>query len=615
MTPRAKIPLLLLAILAAAGIWRERGGSHGLTGPPTFEAPLPPAPPGEVVRQGVKGTHRVLTPGQRHRYTFDLDTRTTEDTEAGRKTVHTGWGGELALVYLGSEGAHHLFQGQLVFLRVEAGTEETPVPGDAARQGLQAMFERPVYVAQDARGRVVAVHFDPAQDGPARRFVRSLLASTQFVAEEGAQWSTEETDPTGDFESEYRAGGSANTYTKTKRRYLRVAAPDSGTPPPVPRLKGHLAFTLFEDGHVKEAAGSEVVESGAGGIRVETRVALTSVGVDHQPLSLSDFQAVRSTLTAERLSARERPESSLDRKLLDGATLGELLKLLTREPRTRDSTRARLAALFRLAPAEAAHAARRVRQGEPGPALTESVVEALASAGTPEAQQALASILEDARLRPGTRASTAKVAARLEQPTVELVRALDRLVDETPDLEVRNTAALAVGSLVRTLEPPEPGRSLALLEGMLRRCQARSVEIVTCLKALAHAGSPRGLGYVRSALLHPAPMVRGTATEALRSIPGAEVDALLDQVLLGDPSPRVRAQAVAAISQRVSGPHLRAVASALRADSSEQVRLEVVRMLGRWRPVDTLAAALLQDVAYNDTSERVRRLASSMLEG
>ncbi|WP_240359763.1 HEAT repeat domain-containing protein [Pyxidicoccus trucidator] len=568
----------------------------------------------------MKGTQRVLTPGQRHRYTFDLDTRTTEDTETGRKTVHTGWGGELALTYLGSEGGHHLFQGQLVPLRVEAETEETPVVMSAeARRGLQAMFERPVYVAQDARGRVLAVHFDPAQDGPTRRFVRSLLAAMQFVAEEGAQWSTEETDTTGDFESEYLAGGSANSYTKTKRRYLRVAAPGSRTPAPVPRLKGHLAFTLFADGHVKEAAGSDVVETGGEGtgrpqVRAETRVALTSVSVDHQPLSLSDFRSVRSTLRAERLTApMERTTSSVDGKLVDGATLDALLKLLAREPRARDSTRERLAALFRLEPSEAEHAAQRVRQGESGAALAELLVEALGNAGTPESQRALASVLEDARTRPETLANAARVAARQERPTVELAEALDRVVEETPILEVRNLAAQAMGSLVKELEPREPGRSRALLEGMLGRCQSRRVELVVCLKTLANAGSQRGLAYARSALLHPAPMVRGTATEALRSIPGAEADALLDQVLLGDPSPRVRTQAVAAISQRVSGPHLRAMATALRADSSEQVRMEVVRALGSWKAVDEVATALLRDVADNDTSERVRRLATSML--
>jgi HEAT repeat protein len=169
--------------------------------------------------------------------------------------------------------------------------------------------------------------------------------------------------------------------------------------------------------------------------------------------------------------------------------------------------------------------------------------------------------------------------------------------------------------VVKGLEPVEPGRSRALLEQMLRRCHARTVGPVVCLRTLANAGAPEGLAYARSALLHPAPLVRGTATEALRTMPGAEVDGLLDQVLLGDPSARVRALAVAAISQRVAGPHLRAVAMALRAESSEQVRLEVVRMLGGWKAVDEVAAALLRDAADNDASERVRRLAATLLAG
>ncbi len=369
---------------------------------------------------------------------------------------------------------------------------------------------------------------------------------------------------------------------------------------------------------MKEAAGSDEVEGRTEQrpVHVETRVALTHVGVDQQSLSLGDFQAVRDTLRVERLWVREPsevPTSASDRKLVGGAKLGELMALLAREPRVRDSARPRLAALFRLEPAAAEHAARKVRQGEGGTALAEQVVEALGSSGTPEAQRALASVLGDAHVRPHTLASAARVAARLERPTLELAEVLAGVVDAAEDLDARNTAALAVGSLVRELEPMEPGRSRSLLEGLLRNCHARRVEAVACLRALGKAGSPRGLAYVRSALLHPAPMVRGAATEALRAIPGAEVDALLDQVLLGDPSPRVRGLAVATMAQRVSGPHLQSMATALRADSSEQVRLEVVRTLGGWRTVDNVAAALLRDVADNDASERVRRLAASML--
>jgi hypothetical protein len=624
--------LLVLALLAGVGAWRA-GGSRREALPPAQPGDgvhLPGSlrlgvPPAEEVRQGVKGRDRVLTPGQRHRYTFDLDTRTSEGTEPGRPALHTGWSGALDLTYLGAEGGQHLFLGQVVPTRVEVETGETSVLSDDARRGLQALFERPVYVAQDARGRVLAVHFDATQDAMARRLVRSLLAATQFVAESGSQWSTEETDTTGDFESEYRTGGSANTYVKTKRRYLRVAAPDPRGPDLLPRLRGHLAFTLFEDGHVKEAAGSDVVERGGGGpglprVRAETRVALTSVGVDHQPLSLSDFQAVRATLWAERLAPRDGAEpgaASADRQLVGGAKPGELMRLLAREtkPKAREEARARLAALFRLEPAEAERAAREVLAGQANPSLAEQVVEALGSAGTPEAQRALASVLEEARLRPETLTHAARVASRVERPTVALAEALGRTVDGARDASVRNTAALAVGAVLKGLEPLEPGRGHALLEAMLKRCHARRVEPVVCLGTLANAGSPRGLAYARSALLHPAATVRAAAAEALRAIPGAEVEALLDQVLLGDPSPRVRAQAATAMSQRVAGPHLRAVATALRSEQSESVRLELVRMLGGLKAVDEVALALLRDVADNDASEKVRRLASSLLEG
>ncbi|WP_284663558.1 HEAT repeat domain-containing protein [Myxococcus sp. SDU36] len=511
--------VLLLAVLTAATLWRA-GTATRTPAPP--ETPLavsqsldddaPPLEPEENL-PGVKGRERVLVVGHRLRYTFELDLRThTEHPPGTRASLHTGWSGLLELTYLGAEGAQHLFSGRLVPTRLVVNAGETPAAGDAALRALRGRFERPVYVGQDVRGRVMAVHFDAAQDAAARRLVRLLLASTQFVAEEGARWSTEEPDSRGDLEAVYRAGGSANTYVKTKRRYLRAGSAV------LPRLQGHLDFTLFADGHVREATGSEVVELGGGGtglprIREETRVALTNVGVDYRLSSLRPFESTRATLRSERLTELAG---------MEGAKLGARALLLGEE--------------------------------------------------------------------------------------------LERVLDGARDAGVRNAAALSMGTLAKALEVPEPGRSQVLVEGLLRRCRAGTLEPEVCLDALARAGAPAGLAYVKSSLAHPDTDVRGAATEALSAIPGAAVDALLDQVMLGDPSSRVRTLAVKAVSQRVAGAHLEALARVLRAERSERVRIEVVRLLGHLRTVEPPTVALLRDVAANDGSANVRALAASLLD-
>ncbi|NVI99423.1 HEAT repeat domain-containing protein [Myxococcus sp. AM009] len=520
VSPRVKSLVLLLAVLTAAAMWRA-GQAPWTPTPP--ETPLAvsqllddDASPLES-RPGVKGRERVLVVGHRLRYTFDLDLRThTEHQTGARESLHTGWSGLLELTYLGAEGEQHLFSGRFVPTRMVVDAGEAPPPGDAALRALRGKFERPVYVGQDVRGRIVAVHFDAAQDAAARRLVRLLLASTQFVAEEGARWSTEEPDSRGDLEAVYRAGGSANTYVKTKRRYLRAGSAV------LPRLQAHLDFTLFADGHVREATGSEVVELGGGGtelprIREETRVALTNVGVDYRLSSLRPFEATRATLRSERLTELAGVE--------------------------------------------------------------------------------------------GARAN-----GHMERPSLLLGDELERVLDGARDAGVRNAAALSMGTLAKALEVPEPGRSQVLVEGLLRRCRMGTLEPEVCLDALARAGAPAGLAYVRSSLAHPEVAVRGAATEALRSIPGAAVDALLDQVMLDDPSSRVRALAVKAVSQRVAGAHLEALARVLRAERSERVRIEVVRLLGHLRTVEPPTVALLRDVAANDGSANVRALAASLLD-
>ncbi|MFP2962131.1 HEAT repeat domain-containing protein [Myxococcus sp. 1LA] len=647
--------VVLLAVLTAAALWRAgqvTGVPEVAEVPSAVTAPVRPSldedaptPPPEEILPGVKGRERVLVVGHRLRYTFDLDVRTHTELSAGaRESLRTGWSGLLELTYLGQEGEQHLFSAHLVPTRMDVESGETALPGDTSLQALQVMFERPMYVGQDVRGRVMAVHFDATQDASARRLVRLLLASTQFVAEDGPRWSTEESDTRGDFEAVYRAGGSANTYVKTKRRYLRAASPV------LPRLQGHLDFALFADGHVKDVTGSDVVARSGGSTglprsREETRVALLNVGVDYRLSSLRPFHAARATLRAERLTALEAmgegagtsleardgqfvkgaerlttservargegaSQEARDRQLVKGAKLDDLLPALAKREH-RDT--ARLTALFRVDQAEVDRAVALMRQGASEEAHSEQILEALASAGTPEAQRALVSVLEGERIRPKTRAQAARAMGLMERPSLLLGDALERVLEATGDAGVRRAAALSVGALSKALEVPEPGRSKALVEGLVRRCRAGSLATVVCLDALARAGAPSGLDYVKSALVHPAADVRGAATEALRAIPGAAVDALLDQVMLDDPSARVRVLAVKAISQRVAGAHMEALARTLRAERSERVRIEVVRLLGHLQTVEPPTVALLRDVAANDGSANVRALASSLI--
>ncbi|AKQ70107.1 hypothetical protein A176_007019 [Myxococcus hansupus] len=601
MSSRLKSLVLLLAVLVGViGLWRA--------GSPDARAPTPgmprdtaaSSPQPEDLRQGVKGSERVLTVGHRLRYTFDLDVRTSTQPVAGARTlIHTGWSGLFELTYLGVEGEQHLFAGLIVPTRVELAGGEP--------RALEVMFERPFYVAQDARGQVVAVHFDAAQDMTARRLVRRLLAATQFVAEDGARWSTEESDTRGDFESEYRAGGSANTYVKTKRRYLRAA------PPVTPRLQGHLAFTLFTDGHVKEAAGSDVVEWGGGEegaprSREETRVALLNVGVDYQLSSLRPFHVARTVLQAERLT-----DSVAKLKPGPVPLRGETLIRLMATRNAREATPERLAMLFRHDSTEVNRAAELLRQGKMEEALSERMVAALARAGTPDAQRALMSVLEAPSVRPGIRAQAVRAVGTMEHPSLLLADALSRALEEAPDANVRDATALSMGALSKGLALAEPGRSKALVDELLRYCRSGTPGPRVCLAALARAGSPTGMTYVRSAMLHPDATVRGASTDALRALPGAPADALLDQMMLKDSSAHVRANAVKALAHRVVGAHLEALATVLRTERNVSVRMEVVRVLGAVKHVDAPAQALLRDAAEHDASSKVRELAAALL--
>ncbi|WP_141325254.1 HEAT repeat domain-containing protein [Myxococcus sp. AB025B] len=574
MTPRLKGLLTLLAVLAVAGLWSLESARDAPRARPSL-APLQPAPrfppppvlTPSVIPFGVKGVRRVLKTGLTHRYRFDLDTRTAEQlpgAEAGRTWRHSGWSGEVAVAYAGTEGGQHFFVARVKPTWVE---DAEPLVEGALRD-FRADFEPPVYVTQDERGRVVAVHFDPSVGARARGFMRRLVAATQFVAEEGRAWTAEEEDTTGDFEAEYRAGGSAHTYVKTKRRYLRTAVPvwaPSGPRGPglvVPRPRGHWDFTLDAEGLVREVTGSDVVESGGGAtglplVRMETRVAMTHLGSEQRAAgTLKDFHAAR--WNAEVLSA---PETSRPFPADEGGV----------EP--------------------------------PSSKLIQMLARALAKREplSPELTHALARDLT-------------ATAGRVERPSLELARALAQAVGMTTEPALKSAVGQAFGAVARGLERTEPARAAELLDGLLRRCEASRLDARECLHVLAHTGSSRGEGYARKSLANTSPEVRAAAARALGAMKGASVEALLDEVLLTDKDTAVREQAAAVISQRVLGPHLRTVAQCLRTEPEPRVRAELVRMLGQVLTVEPLAPELLRDVAARDDSEDLRRLASSLLE-
>ncbi|WP_052350837.1 HEAT repeat domain-containing protein [Myxococcus stipitatus] len=632
MTPRLKSLLSLFAVLVMASLWSiELPDEPPVLPAPPLELPLPEPPSTPVLQQGVKGRHRVLTPGLEHRYHFDLDTRTAEQlpgAEAGRSWRHSGWGGALELTYLGLEGERHFFSGRLSLSRVEVDG----LPDEASLRELSAALEHPVYLAQDLRGRVLTVYLDATSEPRVRRLVSLLLSTTQFVAEDGRSWSTEETDTTGDFESEYRTGGSANTYVKTQRRYLRTALPlwaplgPRGPGLTVPRLRGHLDFTLDEDGLVRDVTGSEVVETGGGALglplmRTETRVALTRWDSRQgPPLSMPAFRETRASLSAGPLSAPESPASpERDRALVGDATLGAVLPSLedaTLEPEsTQLLLRERLSALLRSTPSSAKDAARWFRSRPLHEAVAGEVLDALGDAGTPEAQHELASLILPSRRDTNltTRLRTLAAVERVRRPTAALAQSLTRVLTSTRKPELEHAAMLALGTVARNLDRFEPGHALDQVEGLLKHCEARPLSAEPCLRALARVGSPRGLTYASQALSHRSPHVRAAATEALGAITSADVDVLLDSVLLEDTEALVREKAAEVMSRRAAGPHLRAATQALRTEPVAQVRARVVRMLGPLPALEPLVMELLRDVAARDDSEDVRRLASSYL--
>ncbi len=483
----------------------------------------------------------------------------------------------------------------------------------------------------------------------ASRFATSILhtiaAAFQFSGSPKpgvARWTAEEVDGTGTYQIEYAVGSSPDQIRRTKQSYGLMNLGKSTIPGVDTQLN-----TLIAKSEGSLRLGSVNGSTPARDLRnVEYR--------EHLKTSMGPSSTINSKTTLE-LSLQHREPAivlkdwaselagtgplnprqagassadSFDRERIGSFTFDTALRALEAEARTQGASAkedpvsakanvqatsaafSAMTALLRTQPPLIAQAERRIRAGSNAANL---LLDTLGSTGTPRAQQALVSIMNDAQLSESTRQAAAFSLIRTPTPSPETLQALK---EQTKGGPLMVHALYGLGTMSRHLREAgetsgasEAGAIVSLLVELLGKAQSPSVQ-VHVLRAIANSGDSAALEAVKPWLSSPTSKVRAAAVDAIRLMPGEAVERLLTEQFKGN-NPEAQLAAIdAMIVREPSALLVKALAESAANAEKPATRLRAVGLIQKWLPAHPELLPALKEIENNDVNPHVREAAT-----
>ena len=553
---------------------------------------------------------RQWEPGMRFHYSVDARRAITLN-RAPEPMLRRGLDGLLTLTVIERDDAlihvQALFSGQFW---------QNPENPDASLSGST----KPViasYAAPD--GRLEMLHTPAGISGALRDRFAALLSELQLSVPEdaGHLWELEELDTGGEYLAVYTRMPDG-ALERTKARYMRTVSKDG--------------LALSENASEFSPSGSARISVGTHGwptdvdideaLTVDTgQLTVGYAGVVKAKLHTIDTVAIpalswNQLQTHHIASTGDQTASQCghDQNRVQGAgyeqVSGELRRIIAEygyDARRFPAAQSKMAALFRLDPDTAARAGRE--------ALTtddEKYAKALASslglAGTPEAQRALMDIIE-ADDAPLPRRKSATVATAVTNNATR--ETLERLTNIAASSALFAQSNLALGGAVqRAMDGVETDSAI---DTLLARYAAadNDTDRTLYMQALGNTGDRRILPSIESAITSTHAPLRHAALDALRFVPGSDVDTLL-RVHMSGSGEDERRIAMSAALRRSSPLFLAGFIERLTADPVDTIRLLAIRGLSN-SATQPGVAAVLQTAATSDASEEVRNAAAITL--
>jgi HEAT repeat protein len=592
------LAVLVVGICAAAILVARRETRSGL---PTARTDLP-----------VVGSR---APGQQRRWklAFDVFLQQAGQREPVQTQVTGDW---VATVSAARDGEYDL-EYELENVVVSGGGVANVSPSDV--EGLRRRLSRPFWLTYRDDGAVLKAHFPKDSQGSDRNLLQMIATEMQLVRpdQKPAQWTAIERDGAGLFMAAYQTGDQG-TVIKRKLKYLESsgASGAQGTPNiPVSIEQSEYRFVVDSGGGVTSLEGSERIRipmpfGEGGGLDIRTSIRLSDLRVQVVSNLIGSLDRARATVETLPIQTQQpdpaQARARLDQQLLEGYSTEALLGM-ARSKTDDHALPGRLAALFRQRAGAIDEAVGLL--GHPGSAGL--VIDALGSAGTPAAVQALGRTTHETKYPTDLRVRALSALMRVQQPSVEAMRIPRDLLDN-PDQAVSRTAAMAMGALARAGRTSQPAEADAIDQFMIDR-YGKTAEANGRIELLSAMGNSAGLALlptVEAALHDSASKVRAAAARALRLVDDPAAARLLADTMIGDHDATVRSAAIfAATFRSMEDSLVAALLQAAKSDLVDQVRSEAIVLLLRHQSSLPQVSQALANIADNDPKERIRRLA------
>jgi Lipoprotein amino terminal region len=502
---------------------------------------------------------------------------------------------------------------------------------------LGQYLQTPVLITLDPRGAVREVAIDPAIPQLAAGLLKSIVAYQQLSAPADAaaeSWSAEETDSAGKYLAQYRVEPTNTALIhKQKQRYtdlLGVSDPNVRSATSVEVAKSEASFEL-ERKSLRRVALEETLISRGDMIPVLRSTAnftleLTGSRMLAPPL-VAALRLKAASAKPQPLFVNPPPDmqaGDMDRVRVAGRSFEDLTRAFAKYPtasdpkavlpdeqrREYDELFSALTSLMRLDDDTVTDAMEQIREGA---AQAPMLRDALWNAGTSYAQEKLVELVGFYKDE-GQRRLTLIGMGQVQTPTPATVKYLESMVD---DKMHGRQARLSLGSAAKRLRESEDMKAAEAIVASLTRHYQESPDTITKASYIDALGNTRldaAKALIVSALESDDPMMRWSAVRALRHLPGADVDALIERLAIGDPKASVRNAAVAVIGERTpSGPLMQALDTLMRTDPEVMVRRSAVMAgVSLSEAVPELRNTLAW-VAGNDPEPKMRELAGSYL--
>jgi hypothetical protein len=439
--------------------------------------------------------------------------------------------------------------------------------------------ERPFYVQFDEHGQVRELMIDPRTSLELRGLLDALACGIQAVkpARPKANWSTTETDSSGNYLAEYRAL-SGFKWQKRKTAYEGSSATNA----PAARKKierSEFQITLDARGDIASVVGQEVVASSAFRGKSELTIALREPSAVNRDSTTSPPDVPSDYAHYAPGAAGRRTQAEQDTQLANGVDIAESTRALSNQGSVgnRAQLRERMAAKVRRDSSAINEVATLVRAADPA---SRDLISILASAGSPEAQLELVRLADDVRLSDDIRETAAYSLSAVTTPTREFFMAAMRLYQSTKDPALARTIGLNCGGIVRAFKGSSPDVEREFVSAMthLWRTLPQGRDRENLFVMIANSATSKAVPLLQEVLQKESVAERILALDAMRDMDPSLVVPIARRVMLADDNESVRAAAVA-IAKRGEGPELQAALSRVaRTDKSQLVRKAAERV-------------------------------------